>query len=348
MIIIHFGPEDLATSWQRIQAFRDLGHTVYPIHYSRMGGRVGIHQRIYRALWRMLGYPSELCEENSTLLQFAERFQPDLVFVEKGLTLRPHTLEKIKKISSKTVLACYSLDDMMNPNNQSSYYLKNLPLFDVHFTSKTYNIPELLSKGAQCVELTGNAYSPHVHRPVEVPSDEQEYFGSDVAFVGGFEKERAATLNYLARNSIRVRVWGNNWDKFTSPHPGLILEKRPVWADDYGKVVCSSKILLGFLRKINRDVETTRTMEIPAFGAFLLAERTVAQQKLFAEGVEAEYFGDDRELLMKIRFYLENDERRRCIAQAGRERCLRSGYSYDARMQELLNFCYRIKPETGR
>ncbi|PKN13534.1 MAG: hypothetical protein CVU69_02350 [Deltaproteobacteria bacterium HGW-Deltaproteobacteria-4] len=345
MNIIHFGPQDIATSWQRIQAFRDLGHNVDIVYYSRMGERLSLPRRVYRALRRRIGCPAEQCAENRTLLEMAISVQPDIIFIEKGLTLRPSTLERLKQVCPRTVLVCYSLDDMMNPANQSRYYLKCLPLYDIHFTTKTYNIDELLACGARRVELTGNAYSPCVHRPITCSTQEREAYGSEVSFVGGYEYDRAQTLNYLADAGVEVRVWGNNWHKFINPHPRLRLEKRPAYGEDYGKVVCASKILLGFLRKVNRDVETTRSMEIPAYGAFLLAERTVAQQNLFKEGKEAAYFGDDRELLEKIHYYLKNEEQRRAIAAAGRQRCLTSGYSYNDRLRDLLEVCTDIAKE---
>lgn len=345
--IIHFGPEDMATSWQRIHAFMDLGHRVETVYYSRMGETPGLPTRACRALRRRIGYPAEQNSENRTLLDRARALQPDVIFVEKGLTLRPATLKKLRADCPGTVLVCYSLDDMMNPGNQSRYYLGNLPLYDVHFTTKTYNVEELLGCGARRVEMTGNAYSPRIHRPMAVSEDDRRRFGAEVSFVGGYEYDRAQTLNFLAHSGVPVRVWGNNWHKFKKPHRALQLEKRPAYGDDYGKVVCASKILLGFLRKVNRDVETTRTMEIPAFGAFLLAERTEAQSVLFAEGVEAEYFGDEGELLGKIRYFLSNDEKRLAIAAAGRQRCLMSGYSYNDRMEELLHICEEIQAAKG-
>ncbi|PKN64823.1 MAG: hypothetical protein CVU57_13510 [Deltaproteobacteria bacterium HGW-Deltaproteobacteria-15] len=337
MKIIHFGPEDIATSWQRIQALRDLGHQVHTVYYSRIAERVNLTKRIYRSVRRRIGFPAEQCAENRTLAEMAAALQPDVVFVEKGLTLRPATIRQLRYACPNALLICYSLDDMMNPGNQSRYYLKNLPLYDVHFTNKTYNVPELLSLGARRVELTGNAYSPHVHRPFAGSESDKQRFGCEVSFVGGFEYERAQTLNNLAEHGIPVRVWGNNWDKFRNPHQKLCIEGRPAYGDDYARVVCSSKILLGFLRKVNRDVETTRTFEIPAFGAFLLAERTEAQESLFQEGIEAEYFSDEVELIDKIKYYLQNEDKRAAIAAAGRQRCLNSGYSYHDRMEDLLN-----------
>jgi spore maturation protein CgeB len=310
-----------------------------------MSERPTLAQRAYRSFRRRIGFPAERCNENRALLEAVGRVRPDIVFVEKGLTLWPQTLRAMRAGRPRVILVSYSQDDMMNPGNQSRYYVRGLAVYDVHFTTKVYNVAELRRLGAQRVEMTGNGFSPHVHRPIALSDQEVEAFGAEVSFVGGYESDRAGTLNILAENDIHVRVWGNNWGKFRNAHPLLRLERRPAYGDDYARVVCGSKILLGFLRKVNRDVETTRTVEIPAFGAFLLAERTEAQRALFEEGVEAEYFDDTGELIRKISHYLTNNLGRAAIGRAGRERCLRAGYSYDDRMAEILRICREIQTE---
>lgn len=70
------------------------------------------------------------------------------------------------------------------------------------------------------------------------------------------------------------------------------------------------------------DAFTTRSFEIPAAGAMLLAERTDEHRALFEEGREAEFFGDEEELRDKLRYYLGQEPARRRIAEAGRARAL--------------------------
>ncbi len=68
----------------------------------------------------------------------------------------------------------------------------------------------------------------------------------------------------------------------------------------------------------------------------MLHERNNVVAALFEEGVEAEFFGSEEELLAKCRHYLANPEERQRIAEAGRRRCERSGYSEVDRVREIV------------
>jgi hypothetical protein len=169
-----------------------------------------------------------------------------------------------------------------------------------------------------------------------VSAAERERVGGGVGFVGSWEAARAESMLHLARAGIDVRVWGNRWERQQARHPKLRIEGRALYGDDYGRAINAFDINLCFLRKLNRDLQTQRSVEIPACGVFMLAERTDEHCGLFEEGREAEFFGSDDELLVKVQHYLAHPDQRRAIANAGRERCLRDGYSYHDRLLEML------------
>jgi spore maturation protein CgeB len=181
-----------------------------------------------------------------------------------------------------------------------------------------------------------NGFDPAIHRPVPVNADERKRLGGPVGFIGQWEPDRARSLCSLARAGLVVRVWGYNWDRMRGVPPRLVLENQPLWGNHYAKAICAFGINLCFLRKVNRDRQTSRSIEIPACGAFMLAERTDEHLRLFEESKEAEFFSDDRELLTKTRYFLEHPEERSKVAQAGYERCLTSGYSYPERLRRVL------------
>lgn len=224
-------------------------------------------------------------------------------------------------------------------HNRSWYYTWGLKFYDVVFTTKSFNCRpgELSALGAKRIIYIDQAYDKYLHKPVCISEEDKLRFGSEVGFIGSYERERAESMLYLAENGVKVRVWGNRWERFYKLHPNLILEQRPLYGEEYVKGICSTRINLCFLRKANRDLHTSRTFEIPACRAFMIAERTDEHLRLFDEGREAVYFGSNEELLQKVYYYLEHGTERESIANAGWKRCLSSGYSFHERIEIMLS-----------
>lgn len=324
------------TSLQRCQTFRRQGHEVVAIDvlpppWSRVALTLP-----YRAFHR-LGGPYDLAGANRRLLAIDGGFAPAVVWVEKGLTLEAATLRALRKRWPEALIVNYSGDDMFNPRNQSRQWRACLRLYDVHVTTKQHNVPELQAAGARDVLHIDKAFDPFVHRPIEVTPEIRARFGGDVGFIGWPEAERARSMLHLARNGVPVRIWGP-WERLRLVHPNLRIEGRPLWADDYACAISAFRINLCFLRKANRDRHTTRSVEIPACGGFMLAERTEEHLRLFEEDREAVYFSTDDELLGKTRYYLEHEEERARIAAAGLRRCWTGGYTYERRLDAVLNY----------
>jgi spore maturation protein CgeB len=232
---------------------------------------------------------------------------------------------------------------MARPHCQSRDFLEQLPEYDIYFTTKSYGVKELERLGCPKVKFIGNAFDPHTHRPIPVTDLIRQQFGGPVGFVGTYEKERAELMLSLAQEDIPVRIWGSSWQDCGIKHRNLKIENMPIEGDDYAAAVSAFDINLCFLRKQNRDLQTQRSVEIPACGGFMLAERTAEHCALFEEGKEAEYFSSPEELLDKVKYYLAHPLARRGIAAAGRERCLKSGYSYPARVKEMLRIVQEEK-----
>ncbi len=161
---------------------------------------------------------------------------------------------------------------------------------------------------------------------------------AEVGFIGHCESHYVRCLKAAGQATGQLKIWGQGWVR----HSKFFRWAKPyvqgdgVWGEEYPKALCSVKICLGLLSKLIPETATTRTFEIPACGAFLLAERTDEHQGLFEEGSEAAFFSSEEELIDKIRYYLQQDAERARIARAGRQRCLSSGYSNTDRLQSML------------
>jgi len=267
--------------------------------------------------------------------------------VEKGLMFKAETVRTLKTLGIK--LIHYFHDDFLNPINNSRMFLEGIGLYDAHITTKSYNVAELVARGARNVTFIDNSFEPSVFYPRSILPGDRKRLGAAVGFIGEYERERAESLLFLASHGIKVRVWGEGWLGHNRlQNENLLLEGRGLWGEDYPMAICSIGINLCFLRKANRDLQTTRSLEIPACGAFMLAERTPEHTRLFKEEREAEYFSSNQEMLAKVTQYLDNAVMREKIAKAGYERCVSSGYSFRDRFELLFRDIFRSAGRTGK
>lgn len=320
------------TSQQRFRILREMGHSVTGVEtgsvcfHSRCKPLKVFFNRTHRRVdWRGLN-------RKLRRLVAAESF--DLLWADKVLTLRASTLRRIKELQPAMRMIAYSPDDMLNPRNQSRHYLDCVPLFDRHGTTKSYNVEELKDLGAKDVVFVPNAYDPSIHRPVELTPEERARYAADISFVGHYEAERWEHLQGLAQAGLNVVVRGPGWP--SSPGGSLKVESKWFVATEYAKIVAASKINLCFLRRENRDLQTQRSVEIPACGGFLLAERTEEHRALFEEDREAVFFEGFEDLLAKCRRYLSDDLERENIARLGHQRAMESDYSYHAQLRGIF------------
>ncbi len=320
-----------------------MGHDVAALSFVPVPFIAGVDSPslVSRILWK-LKFPPDPTRVNRYIRAETNRKHCDIAWIEKGVTIRPGTLQFIKKHSPNSILVSCSEDDMFARHSQTYWYLSGLEYYDIVFTTKVYNLTELETLGARRTELFLDAYDENLHRPIELSGLEKAQFACDVGFVGSFENDRAERMLYLAEHGIKVTVYGNGWRGWIGKNPDLVIKDKPIYGEDYVKAINAAKVNLCFLRKINRDEVTSRSVEIPACGGFMLGERTRRHLEFFEEGREAEFFDSNEEMLQKVKYYLEKNEERQKIAQAGRERCVKSGYSMRTQLTKMLNAASKL------
>ena len=327
-----------STAAQRAQALSGLGYSVDLVDFDYKND---IGYRFYNATKRFTGLEVDFLRINTKILNAWEQKKYDILWVDKGLFMSRSSLEHIRESNEGSILIHYSPDDMMNPSNQSNKYLSAISAFDYHITTKSYNVSELKAAGAKSVIFVGNSYDSKIHRPMEISAAEMQSIGCDVGFIGAYESERGGFIERLAQGGQPIVVRSKFWK---SPIPPNLKVITGWFADEeYSKIISATKINLCFLRKVNRDLQTTRSVEIPACGGFMLAERTDEHQALFLEGKEAEFFSSYEEMEDKVKFYLSRPELRIQIAEAGRKRCVTQGYSNADRIAEIMGEVFKEK-----
>ncbi len=336
--ILYIGDlNEYGRGFQRYRTLEDLGHEVFALSHTKVSspGRIDPPTFLYRVRWK-LKIPIDDMHVNEKVCAALRRSPFDVVWIEKGNMMWPWTLRHIKSQMPSVRLVSCSEDDMFAWHGHSMWYRWGVRYYDVVFTTKRYNLSELKLWGARQTRLFLDSYDERVHRPISLTDTDLARFSCDVSAIGAFEKERAESLLHLAEHGVQVVVWGNGWSGWVNRHPSLIVKNEFLFGEDYSKAICATKINLNFLRKVNRDEVTSRSVEIPACGGFMLAERTDRHRKFFDEGKEAEFFASNDELLAKIKYYLAHDEDRGRIACAGSNRCVKSGYSMRVQLAQML------------
>ncbi len=333
MRIAYIGP-NWGTSRHRADALQRLGHNVGLVdpwdclgHSQWVGrwihhaGAVGVHLVIDEPLFRQV-----------------RQSKPELVWVNQGEFLGPKLLQRLRTLSVPIVN--YTNDDPFGGYQNGRRfrpYLKALPYYDLVAVVRELNVREAIDHGARRAVRVFMSADEVAHHPRETTPEDRRRYASEVAFVGTWTPERGSFMAELIRLGLPLSIWGDRWHKAREwpklkPHwrgPGLHDER-------YATVILSAKVLLGLLSKANRDLHTQRSMEIPALGAVLCAERTSEHLSLYDEGVEAVFWSTPEECAAACRHLLANDAYRHSVARRGRERLQRNGHYNEQVLAAIL------------
>lgn len=277
---------------------------------------------------------------NRAIADAARRFDPDVVWIEKGTYVFPSTFHELRRVPTR-LLVYHNTDDWKLSGwvhrLHWRFLRRTIADYDVHITSNLWNVDEFRKAGFARVLHMELAANEAVRDPGPIPADQRNVLGGPVGFIGHWEPVTERRILRLLRAGIPVKVYGGGWDHAqASAELAGAAQYRFVMGDEYARAIRSFDVNLGIVSKWNRNHTASRTFQIPALGAFLLHERNELVEKYFAEGVEAEFFDSDDELLEKCRHYLAHPEERERIAAAGRRRCIESGYFEQDRVRDVL------------
>lgn len=341
MRILYLGDEaPQTTSRHRADALRRLGHSViiedpYAALGAALRGRIrgALH---YRSGYRLLQPASQRWVE-SLLREHAG--WPDVVWVNGGELIGFKAADKLKRFDAPMVL--YNNDDPTGPRDGRRFdsLLAALPVYDLCVVLREPNVQEFSDHGARLVHRVWMSYDEVHHTPFDTVDSIPPEFRSDVAFVGTWMRGegRDDFMLGLIKRGIDVAIWGDRWHK--APNWRRL---QPYWRGpalggrDYVAAIQGAKITLGLLSKGNRDLHTTRSVEIPYAGGLLCAQRTDEHLSMYREGEEAVFWSDVDECAAICQALLADSKRRERIRQAGMARVRAAGYGNEAVCRQIL------------
>lgn len=271
-----------------------------------------------------------------------DKFQPEVIWLFKGMEIRPQTLEKLKKKGCR--LVNYNLDhpfEFASKGSGNQNVRDAIELYDLHISYSRHIIHQLNTKFPNL----STAYLPFGHALQEEVFDqvEQESEINSVCFIGEPDENRANFIRSIVDQQLSIHVYGRNWAKFLTPSKAIQINP-PVFGSNYWRTLRKYRVQLNIFRPHNKGSHNMRSFEIPAVGGIMLAPRTQEHQASFTEGKEAFYYESKEETLEQIRLLLNMDmAASQQIRQNARKRSIDGGYSYTCRAQQAYQILSHLE-----
>ncbi len=320
------------------RALRRLGHDVELMDNSRFENVLmysrnfkGNAQRYQRLNVLLSEYISE------ALLARVDTIHPDIVFVIAQAPITQRCLEELRSEGVTTIF--WFVEDF----RVMQYWREIARYYDFFFTIQRGRFFEELEKmGVKHYGYLPLCASPDVHRPLNLTLEEQEYYGSDISFVGAGYYNRRHFFKGLI--DMDLKIWGSEWDMNSALSPYIQRNGQRIETEEVIKIYNATKININlhsspYHKDINPygDFVNPRTFEIACCGAFQLVDKREEIPHLFEVGKEIICFESIGDLREKIHYYLKNRDERIEIAVRARQRVLNE-HTYDKRMEEMLVF----------
>lgn len=268
-----------------------------------------------RILNRLLR-PAVSARINSEFLRAVKKDRYDLVIVNNGWHLTAPTIDEVKKNAGHVVL--WSTDELYNKVFSSFIHPDSYPRYDCVFSQRRHLFDSYRAKGLEKLEYLPLFYYPE-HHPVTTSEEEKKTWGSDIAFMGTWSKEREKMIDALS--GLNVRIWGGYWQKSSREfREKFTITSKIAWLEDMSRVVNSTKIIIDALTKEQHDQINMKNLQIPACGGFLITSKTDKIVEMFAEDREVVCYETYGELRRKCEYYLLHEDERRAIASRAHEK----------------------------
>lgn len=325
-----------STVVHRVHALERLGHHVVSLDPDDFIGKHGfilsfIHFRTgYRLLQQQL--LSRLCSYFSTCTP-----KPDLLWIDSGQYLGSTVLRWLRShLSCPFILYCN--DDPTGPRDWPRYALLRsaFPYYDLCVYRREINELEWLALGARKVLRVWMSYDEVIHRPsipYDSPSHEVLFIGTNMA-----TENRGSFLSSLHDSSVPLAIYGSRWQRSRFWRSLRSHIQGGSLADfDYARRLARSLLCLGMLSIHNRDLHTRRSVEVPASGGTLIAERTSEHKLLYEESVEAILWSSIDECIALCKYYLADPEASLLIRKAGHLHVLSLGVGNEDICNQILS-----------
>jgi spore maturation protein CgeB len=284
--------------------------------------------------WRLGGHrPPALRRTSRAIASACARWRPRWLLSTGMAPIDPPTLATIGRLGVQRLN--YLTDDPWNPVLRAEWFLDGLGQYDHVFSPRRANLDDLKRHGCAAVSYLPFGYDPELCFRQEPPTVlEWARYRTELAFIGGADRDRVPYLDAAIRAGVEVSLYGGYWNRFpeTSGHARGHADVATV-----RKVTSAAKVSLCLVRRANRDGHVMRSLEIPAMGGCMLVEDTEEHRTLFGpHGHAAAYFRTIPDMLEQLRWLLSAADERQRLATCA-QRCISEGqHTYEDRLRVML------------
>jgi hypothetical protein len=271
----------------------------------------------------------EIRRRNQALLQQAQEFQPDLLWlVGDNRVIRPDTLAQIKQATGCQLVYASGTSPIVF---SQALERQAAPLYDLVLVNDYYHGIQWLELGAPRMEcLPISAADPDFHHPYEVHDDSLR---SEVAFVGTLipaqlYSRRAEML--AALQDFDLGIWSVH-DVPAELRPFL---RGAALGESMLRVLSAGKMTVNAHGNFMLYGGNMRLFEAAGVGVLQLTEDLPGIREWFTPGENIVTYTDKDDLRQKVRYYLDHDSEREAIAQSAREHVY-AHHTYEQRVDRF-------------
>jgi spore maturation protein CgeB len=294
--------------------------------------------------WRLRGRrPPRLSAFSRSVADQRDEVNADVVITTGCAPVLAQDLDRMRHTGA--IVMNFSSDDPWSPSHRSRWFGAALAHYDVVFTPRRANEPQLRRLLGEGVAYLPFAYDPRWAYPETIPSSERERLDADVLFVGGADRDRVPYVQALASAGITVATLGGYWNRYRKVRQWHRGHATPA---EVRQATRSAKVALCLVRRANRDGHVMRTFEIAATGACMLVEDTEEHRSILGPPGEAvTYFSTIDGMVAAAQRLLADEAARARLADAVRQRVTSEPNTYTDRLRTMLEVAdaYRRRAE---
>jgi len=237
---------------------------------------------------------------NQEILDIVNQKKPDYVFwPSMTYEILESTFDKIRLQGPKVI--GWFFDDEIRFDDYSKWWI---PYLDYILTTDKESIKKYQMFGGTAIYSLNFSNSEYFKK-----LDTKKIY--DVSFVGTNLANRQELINSLMDRGVNIKTFGRGWSS------------NYVSFDEMIKIYNQSKINISFMQSYGNSTRPQmkcKIFDICLCGGFLLCEYIPGIEEYYEIGKEIECFNSLEDASYKIQYYLNHEEERETIADAGWKR----------------------------